>query len=382
MNVSKYIALFIRRFWTPFVLASGLALFALLCSLWGNDQIQVALTEMFIRVTIVVGISIFVGNSGILSFGHIGFMCIGAYAAAWATCDPAWKSMMLTGLPAFLQQNQYPLPIAIFGGALLASGVAFLFGLTIMRLSGIAASIATFAFLVVVNSIYSNWDSMTGGTSSLVCVPTVVGPWLAYGFAVFSIVSATIVQMSGLGLMLRASRDDEVAAQSSGIRIVLLRLAAFVISGFFVGLAGGLYAHFLGILTVEVFYLNLTFITIAMLVIGGSFSLTGAVVGVVLVTVVTEILRGGEAGVWGVLLNSNALALPRGSQEIGLGIIMALVLVFKPAGLINGREIPFPFFRRSASGRARDTVQVSDHAECLQPIPSAPSVQDQIREPG
>jgi branched-chain amino acid transport system permease protein len=379
LNVSEYVAFFIRRFWTPFVLASGLALFVLLCSLLGNEQLQVALTEMLIRLTIVVGISIFVGNSGVLSFGHIGFMCIGAYAAAWAACDPAWKGMMLTGLPAFLQQNQYPFPIAILGGALLASGVALLFGLTIMRLSGIAASIATFAFLVVINSIYGNWDSLTGGTSSLVCVPTVVGPWLAYGFAASSILSAAIVQISGLGLMLRASRDDAIAAQSSGIRIVLLRLAAFVISAFFVGLAGGLYAHFLGILTVEVFYLNLTFITIAMLVIGGSSTLTGAVVGVVLVTAVTEILRGGEAGI---LLNSSVLALPRGSQEIGLGIIMALVLVFKPAGLINGREIPFPFFRRSASGLARDIVRVSDHGECLQPIPSASPVQDQIRERG
>jgi len=330
----------LRLGWTPLALLVCLVALVALCAAFGSDQLQVAMAEMLIRLSVVVGIYIFAGNSGILSFGHIGFMCIGAYAAAWATCDPQWKQLMLTGLPLFLQQNRYPMVVAVLGGGALAGAVALAFGIVITRLSGIAASIATFAFLVVVNSIYANWDSVTAGTSSMVGVPTIVGPWIALAFAAVAVILAYLFQISGFGLMLRASRDDEAAAASSGIDVRRVRLAAFTLSGFVVGAAGGVYAHFLGILTTDVFYLDLTFITIAMLIVGGVGSLSGAVVGVVFITLVTEVFRAGEAGfsIGGLSLN-----LPRGAQEIGLGVLMALVLIFRPDGVMGGRELPFPF---------------------------------------
>jgi branched-chain amino acid transport system permease protein len=334
----------LRLGWTPFALLAGLAALVALCQAFGSDQLQVAMTEMLIRLSVVVGIYIFAGNSGILSFGHIGFMCIGAYAAAWATCDPQWKQLMLTGLPLFLQQNRYPMVVAVLGGGAFAGAVALAFGIVITRLSGIAASIATFAFLVVVNSIYANWDSVTAGTSSMVGIPTIVGPWVALAFAAVAVILAYLFQISGFGLMLRASRDDEVAAASSAIDVRRVRLAAFTLSGFVVGAAGGVYAHFLGILTTDVFYLDLTFITIAMLIVGGIGSLSGAVVGVVFITLATEVFRAGEAGF---SLGGYVLSLPRGAQEIGLGVLMALVLIFRPDGVMGGRELPFPFRQRS-----------------------------------
>jgi branched-chain amino acid transport system permease protein len=334
---------FLHLGWTPLALLVSLVALVALCAAFGSDQLQVAMTEMLIRLSVVVGIYIFAGNSGILSFGHIGFMCIGAYAAAWATCDPQWKQLMLTGLPLFLQQNRYPMVVAVLGGGALAGAVALAFGIVITRLSGIAASIATFAFLVVVNSIYANWDSVTAGTSSMVGVPTIVGPWIALAFAAVAVVLAYLFQISGFGLMLRASRDDEAAAASSGIDVRRVRLAAFTLSGFVVGAAGGVYAHFLGILTTDVFYLDLTFITIAMLIVGGVGSLSGAVVGVVFITLVTEIFRAGEAGF---SIGGYSLNLPRGAQEIGLGVLMALVLIFRPDGVMGGRELPFPLRRR------------------------------------
>lgn len=330
----------IRRFWPLLALCAAITIVVGAGSLTGSDQLQVTMTEMLIRLIVVVGIYVFIGNSGILSFGHIGFMCIGAYAAAWATVDPTWKQMMLTGLPDFLQQNQYPFLPAVVGGGLLAAVVALIVGSAIMRLSGIAGSIATFAFLAIVNSVYSNWESVTAGTSSIIGVPNVVGPWVAWAFAVGSLVLAYAYQVSRFGLMLRASRDDEVAAKSSAVGIVKMRLIAFVVSAFICGVSGGLYGHFLGILTADSFYLSLTFITLAMLVVGGTGSLTGAVIGVVAVTVVVEALRHMEAGV---ALPFITLHLPQGSQEIGLGVVMALILVFRPTGLTRGREVPWPF---------------------------------------
>ncbi len=334
--------------WLPFSLCAALVLCVAASQLIGGDWANVTLTEMLIRLIIVVGMYIFIGNSGIMSFGHIGFMCIGAYATAWATCDPMWKQMMLSGLPDFLQQVDYPFLIAVAMAAILAAIVALLFGLAVMRLSGIAASIATFAFLVVVNNIYANWNSVTGGTSSIVGIPTYVGPWTALAFSCLTIVVACVFQRSHIGLMLRASRDDEIAAQASAVNIVKVRLIAFVASAFLVGAGGSLYAHFLGILTADMFYLGLTFITLAMLVVGGVGSLTGAVVGVLVVTFIIEGLRLLEGGF---AVAGTKIALPQGSQEIGLGIVMAAILIFRAGGLAGGSEIAWPFRKQKQGAR-------------------------------
>ncbi len=323
-------------FQTPLLLILLMGLIAAISLLAGADTVSVTLTEMFIRVVVVVGLYVFIGNSGIISFGHVGFMCIGAYAAAWATAEPAFKQIMLRGLPGFLQDNQYPFLVALAGALVLPALVALVLGIAIMRLSGIAASIATFAFLIIVNSVYSNWDSVTAGVSSIIGIPTVVGPWTACLFAALAVVIAYLFQISRCGLMLKASRDDEIAAQASAVKIVRMRLLAFVLSAAIVGVGGGLYAQFLGILTVDPFYLNLSFITVAMLVVGGMASLTGAVTGVVAVTAIVEVLRFLERGV---AIGHATIALPQGSQEIGLGIVMALILILQPRGLSRGKEI-------------------------------------------
>lgn len=330
---------FLIRHQTPALLVAGLAVAAGLGVLTGNETVQVTLTEMFIRLVVVVGLWVFIGNSGIISFGHIGFMGVGAYAAAWASAEPGFKQIMLSGLPVFLQENQYPFAFAIIGATLLPALVALLLGIALMRLSGTAASIATFAVLMIVNSVYANWDSVTAGSSSIIGIPTVVGPWVAVGFAAGAVIVAYLFQVSRLGLMLRASRDDEVAARASAVEVRRMRLVAFVLSAAIAGAGGGLYAQFLGILTIDPFYLGLTFITLAMLVVGGMSSLSGAVAGVFAVTIIVELLRVAERGV---SLGAIDIGLPLGSQEIGLGVLMALILIFRPNGLSNGRELVWP----------------------------------------
>jgi branched-chain amino acid transport system permease protein len=342
----------LRGLVTPLLLILGVAIVTFLGVL-GGDQLQTSLTEMLIRMVVVVGMWVFVGNSGIISFGHVGFMCIGGYAAAWATVDPSWKSIMLTGLPDWLQNGQFPFPYAVVGGMILAALVAIVLGAAIMRLSGIAASIATFAFLMIVNSVYSNWDSVTGGTSSIIGIPTVVGPWVAFAFAAGAILLAYAFKVSRYGLMLRATREDEVAAKASAIGIFRVRLAAFVLSAAIVGVGGALWAHFLGVLTADSFYLSLSFITLSMLVVGGLGSLSGAVLGVIVVTGVVEVLRTLEGGF---SLGKMTLSLPPGSQEIGLGLVLALIMIFRPTGLTRGRELQWPWRRQHLAVVSADPV--------------------------
>jgi branched-chain amino acid transport system permease protein len=296
------------------------------------------IAEMMVRMVVVVGLYVFVGNSGIISFGHISFMAVGAYAAAWLTCCtlPMVKPMYLPGLPVWLQQTAEPFWIGVLAAAVLAGAVALVIGVALMRLSGIAASIATFGVLAVEFNVYNNWDSVTAGTSSISNIPITVDAFSASLFAAGAIAVAALFQSTRYCVMLRAVRDDEVAARSAGIRIVPVRLIAFVLSAVIVGIGGALHSGFLGILTVDSFYLQLTFLTLTMLIVGGMSSLTGAIVGVVCVTVVTTALRALEAGI---ILGGLEIRPPAGFQEVGLGIALVTVMVFRPGGLTNGWDV-------------------------------------------
>ncbi|MGE3830805.1 MAG: branched-chain amino acid ABC transporter permease [Parvibaculaceae bacterium] len=343
-------SLLLRTISTPIILIAILLVIALIAKFAGSGPFSRTVVELFLRVMLVAGLFIFVGNSGVISFGHIGFMCIGAYAAAWFTIPAVMKGVSLPGLPAFMKTLQLPIFVSAFLAGLLAALFALIVGRILMRLSGIAASIATFAMLAVINVIYSNWDSVTGGTGSIVGIPFYTGVWTAFGGAVLTVVGAYLYQISKFGLALRAARDEATAAAASGVDIVRERFIAFVISAFFIGIAGALYAHFLGVVNPDAFYLGLTFITLAMLVVGGINSLSGAVIGVVVISAIIQILRWLEKGID---LGSLTLSIPNGVQEIAIGIVMIVILMFRPSGLMRNRELSWqgwPFSKISGGG--------------------------------
>ncbi|MGC4026915.1 MAG: branched-chain amino acid ABC transporter permease [Mesorhizobium sp.] len=297
-------------------------------------------TDTLIKLIMVTGLYIFIGNSGILSFGHGAFLILSAYASAWLTIPPMMKKVILPNLPQFLQGIAGAPYIGVVGGILVAAVVAFLIGIALVRLSGIAASIATFAFFIVVSVIYNNWTDWTKGTASLVGLPVYVGPKIALCAAAVALLVAWIFQTSRYGLLLRATREDLVAARASGIRAERLRLMAFVLSAAVAALGGILWGHSNGALTTaNNVYLNLQFTIIAMLVVGGVRSLSGAVVGTLVLSIIGEVFRRLEIGIDLFGLN---LVLPGGSREVLLGFCMLLALILRPDGLTKGRELLWP----------------------------------------
>jgi branched-chain amino acid transport system permease protein len=320
---------------TPIILILALLAIAALAYQFGSRPLNRTAVEMFINIMVVVGLYVFIGNSGLLSFGHISFMCLGAYMTAWLTIPPVMKSITLKGLPAWLLHTQLPMWVATPISGVFAALFALIVGRVIMRLSGIAASIATFGLLGVINNVYSNWDSVTGGQGSIVGIPPTMTIWIGWLGAGVAIVIAYFYSISRSGLALRATRDDAVAASGSGIDIVRERLIAFVVSAFIIGLAGALYAHFLSIVNPGAFYLRTTFITLSMLVVGGMYSLSGAVTGVVILSALIEMFRDLEKGV---NLGGLSIALPNGVQEIAIGIITIVILMYLPTGLTRNRE--------------------------------------------
>ncbi len=328
-----------RTIATPLILSALLLAFALLAVMVGSKPFNQTIIDIFLRVILVVGLYVFVGNSGVISFGHIGFTCLGAYAAAWLTMPPMMKQTLLPGLPDWLIALQLPYWAGAILAALWAALWAGIFGKVLMRLSGIAASIATFAMLAMINTIYSNWEDVTGATSSVVGIPILRSIWPFLIAAILAVFIAWGHAISRTGLALRAARDEPTAASASGIDLPRERLIAFIVSGAIMGMGGALFAHSIGVVTPDTFYLGLTFITLSMLVVGGMGSLSGAVLGVLILSSLIQALRWLEAGV---SIGTSTFAIPNGVQEIALGIVMVAILAFRSAGIMGNRELGWP----------------------------------------
>lgn len=333
---------FIQRHFPVFALIIPLIALVFMIDLMGSSSVERVTTEALIRLVFAVGLYIFAGNSGIMSFGHMTFCAIAAYASAWMTCCAMLKPITMSGLPTLLRDNTFALMPSGLASVGLAGGAAFLSGLILMRLSGLAASISTLALLFILNVVYSNWSSVTMGNSTIVGLPVYVTIWVALGAALLAILIAYLYQSSRWGLTLRATREDEVAAQAAGASLYWSRLIAFTLSGFVAGLAGVMFAHFMGVVSISNFFLNHTFLIVAMLVIGGMRSLAGTVVGVVLISVVIEFFRRAEAGY---TIGTWDFSIPPGSQELILAVIMLITLIFRKSGIMGGREIAWPWAR-------------------------------------
>ncbi|WP_176038565.1 branched-chain amino acid ABC transporter permease [Brucella tritici] len=327
----------LRRFVPLLVLIAALLVIVLLAEMSGI-VLQRRVILGLVNLVAVVGLYIFMGNSGILNFSSVGFMAIGAYTSALLTMAPGIKATLLPNLPVWLAATQLPPLSGVLAGAGVAALVAFVVGLPIMRLSGVGAAIATMSLMIICYIVLGNWTNVTGGQQSLMGLPTYVGLWTAFAWAAVALTVAFFYQETRWALGLRAAREDEVAASATGVRVVRARLIAFVLGACVTGIAGALYGHFLGTLRVESFYLDQTFLFITMLVVGGMRSLTGAVVGTICISLLSELLRLLEVGV--VVPGTDiTLATAPGLGDVALAAAMLAIMLFRPQGITGGREI-------------------------------------------
>jgi branched-chain amino acid transport system permease protein len=318
----------------PVLLVVAVALFGTTVS----TSTETYVITTLVNVSIVVALYVFIGNSGVLSFGHISFVAVGAWTAGVLSMPQAEKPAIMPDLFGFLRDTTVGNVPSLALAAAVGAGYAFVVGLPLMRLSGLAAGIATFGVLEITHNVLRYWEKIGPGLNTFSAVPETTGLLQACIGALIAVVVAFAYQSSRYGRMLRATREDAAAARAVGVSIYAQRLIAFTVSGGLAGLAGGLYVHVLPLNT-ELVYLNLTFITLAMLVIGGATSLWGAVVGAVAVSAVDSFLAEAENGV---TVLGGTLDLPAGTRVVVVGALMALVLILRPSGLTGGRELPLP----------------------------------------
>lgn len=293
-------------------------------------------TNVLIAVVVVVALGSFVGNSGVLSLGHVGFVALGAYTGGLLTIPPAIKSEALPGLPSWLQQTQLPLLLATVVAVGVVGMAALLFAPAVTRPSGYAAAIASLGVLVIIRAILVWAEPITRGSQTFYGIPRLTTIPLAFVFACLTVLLARLFRESHRGMLLRASRDDELAAASFGADLPRLRLQAWVFSSMLAGLGGVLMGHFITAFSPAQFFLALTLSYLVMLIVGGSSTVAGAVLGASGIVLATEFIADLETG-----FTVGPLTFPTffGLPQLVLAVVMILVLYVRPQGVIGVREL-------------------------------------------
>jgi branched-chain amino acid transport system permease protein len=304
----------------------------------GGSARELLIKELLINLMLVLGLQVFIGNTGILSFGHLAFAQIAAYAVALLTIPVAVKSQQLPDIPFGLgsvNMGAFPATIVAIAVALIIGG---LIGIAVVRAGGIAATMITLAVLFVVDQLVKNWQEMTKGAGGLSSVPTLSGTmWLWIGGVVGLFVAHWFAE-TRQGRFSIATREDEIAAPALGIGLFSSRYAAWIVSMGLVGLAGALRVQTIGSTSPRQYTLDVTVLLLAMLVVGGMRTPTGAVVGTILVTVGNEVFR--QLG------DPKRLDVDR-LPDVFLGVVLLAVMLWRPGGLLGDTDLAAWLRRRT-----------------------------------
>jgi len=267
-------------------------------------------TLVAVNAVVAIGLNLLSGYTNQLSFGHAGFLAIGAYVAALLT----------------LRVPALPVPLTLLAAGLATALVGLALGIPCLRLEGLYLAMATLAFGFVVTEAITNLDWLTRGNDGLRVPLARLGPWtlatdaaryyLAVAVAAAMILAALNVAATRTGRAFLAIRTSEIAAQASGINAAAYRTIAFVLSAFYTGVAGGLFAFVVGFLSPDAFDVFLSVDFLVMIILGGLGSVLGSVAGAAIVTVLNDSLAGFQA-----------------FRPLIFGAIMIICMLFMPGGL-------------------------------------------------
>lgn len=277
---------------------------------WLNPYLLQVTVYVGINVILAVSLNLINGITGQFSLGHAGFLAIGAYAGAAGTLF-AWPHA-----PAALA-----LVLSLMAGGLAAAAAGFLVGIPTLRLRGDYLAIATLGMGEIVRVVILNTEAV-GGARGLSGVPTLAGFFSVYGCALVCVVTLWRIVYSVKGRAFFAVREDEVAAAAMGVSTTAYKIAAFALGAFWAGLAGCLFAHFIGYIHTNSFTFLKSVEIVVMVVLGGMGSISGAILAAAILTVLPEMLRFGAE--YRMILYS--------------ALLVALMLT-RPGGFLGRREI-------------------------------------------
>lgn len=260
----------------------------------------------------VMGLGILLGFAGQMSLAQAAFFGIGAYTSGWFTTHlgwPVWPSMVMA--------------------VLLSALIGLAVGYPCLRLSGHYLALATIGFGIIAQLILINWKDVTNGSDGMTGIPApTIGPWSidSYGsyyyvvlaFVVICAYVAWRIKTTRVGRALEAIRENELAARATGIDATRYKIVAFVLAGAYAGLAGSLLAHSIKFLSPDSYSFDQSVVFLVMLILGGSSSISGAILGAVLLTFLPEVLRP--------LKNSYIMVY---------GAAVVVMVIFMPRGIVG-----------------------------------------------
>jgi len=314
-------------------------------TLYFGSRYQIRLVySAYVNLIVVLGLQVFMGNARITNLSHSAFMGIGAYAAALCVTPENIKKISLPAAPWGLADFSLDPVLSAAIAIAITAVLAFLLGLFIVRLTSIGATIVTLAVLVIVHAVFLYRTDIFKGNQAFFGIPQVFDLAWVVGIAILTVIACRLFRESRWGIQLRASADDEVGAAAMGVEIYKLRLIAWVLGAVILAVAGICYAYFLGTISARPFYFNHVFLTLAMLILGGMRTVTGAVLGTFLISFGLEGVRYLETGP--VLLG---IELPEalGLSGIALGAVIVLTMALRPTGIMGNREIETLFVRKT-----------------------------------
>lgn len=265
-----------------------------------------------INIILAVSLNIATGFLGEIALGHAGFMSVGAYTAALFT-----KALGVTTKTA---NSWVYLVAALVLGGLVAAAFGMLVGIPALRLKGDYLAIITLGFGEIIRVIIE-YLPFTGGAQGLKSIPKIAKLPVVFWVTIVVVVILFAFVRSRHGRVITAIREDDIASEAVGINNTYYKVMAFVISAFFAGVAGGIYAHYIGILGAKAFDFNKSIDILVIVVLGGMGSITGSILAAIGLTILPEALRGFSE--YRMLLYSVALII---------------VMLFKPSGLLGKYE--------------------------------------------
>lgn len=308
-----------------------IAVYIILTSLMGANIIdryqQGIIMIIGINIILAVSLNLTTGFLGQLALGHAGFMGIGAYSAA------------IISMNMNLGSDTVQLLISIVLGGLIAAIFGLIIGIPALRLEGDYLAIITLGFGEMIRVVVTNLE-ITGGAKGLNGIPLLTNFSHVYWITVLTVVVIYTLIRSRHGRSIISIRENEIAANAVGVPTAYYKVFAFVLSAFFAGVAGGLYAHYMSILNPAKFGFMYSIEILVIVVLGGMGSITGSIVAAILLTLLPEALR--EFATYRLLIYA---------------ILLIVMMLFRPSGLFGTKELALRnLFNRNKNKRQEKEV--------------------------
>ena len=275
-----------------------------------NSYFMGIATTACYTIIMVTSLNLLVGILGEFSLGHAGFMSVGAYASAIVT-----NALADRGIPTFAL-----FLIALVAGGVAAGTMGVLVGIPTLKLRGDYLAIVTVAFAEIIRVAFTNFQ-ITGGGRVMSGIAKLSNFYWVFWVTVICVTVMYLFIRSRFGRTVKAIREDYIAAEASGVNVTFYKVMTFAISAFFAGIAGAIYAHYMTAMIPTSFNFNYSAEFLTEVIIGGTGSMTGSIIGAAFLSALPEAMR--------------TFAKYR---MLGYSVVLVLIMIFRPGGIFGTWE--------------------------------------------